>query len=175
MRRAFVIAFAMSWLLILAGAAAAQDQPPATYPINERTEPLLSSIKRLNLFAQGEEVDILRFNPARKDTPVCRLDKEGRTTKLHKMPGAQLRVAYAIAAAIGEEDKLDAQAKKELAAALAAYKIHTFDEFGEITASRRPKGEAEALQQVNRDVDGAHHFRKLADAAKKTPSEQPRE
>ena len=167
MARSFLLRCAVLCLLAAPAIAAAQEKPPATYPLNPKTEPLLASIKRLNLFAKGEELDILRFNPGRKDTPVSRLDESGKTARLDKMPGSQLRLAYAIAAAIGEEERLDARAKKELSAALAAYKIHTFNDLGEITASRLPRSEDEALRHVNRDVDGAHHFRKLADEAKR--------
>lgn len=39
-------------------------------------------------------------------------------------------------------------ALKELASAIAAYKIHTFNDIREITASRAPKNKTEVLQQV---------------------------
>lgn len=138
---------------------------PTLYAIDEKSEPLLASVKRLKLFMKGEEEDITSFDPKRKDCVVCRLNKEGKTVKVDKMTGAQLREAYTIAAAFSEEDKLDAQAKKELAAALAKYQIHTFNEKGEITASRDPKSEQEAIDQVQLDVNGAHHFRKLVKKA----------
>jgi hypothetical protein len=172
-RASFLISVTACGILLASGAYA-QDEAPTLYPIDPKREPLLASIKRLKLFRKGEARDIVLFNPARKDTPVCRLDKEGLTEKVDHLPGTQIRLAHAILAAIDEEEKLDAKAKKELAVALKSYKIHTFNDAGEITSSRAPKDQTEVLQQVVRDVEGALHFRKIADHAKRELKKSPR-
>lgn len=138
---------------------------PITFPINSRSEPLLASLQRLRLLREAEHEDIISLSPLRRDQPIFRLDNEGKTV-VNRMPAAQIRLAFAIRAGVVEEDngKLDAQAKKELAAAIADYPIHTYDRSGVISGTRRARNETEALEQVRNDVESAE---RLLDSVRK--------